>query len=255
MSNTVNKGPNVEEARGNEKARHETTAAHAQAEAPNARAAHQVEQNAEHVQQAATKAAQAAQGMGSELTGERDTSTAFEVFKREAAQKTNAAASEGQRDFHMANNPSASYLDQAKTFAESVATSAQDYLHSSTDPQATSNKTGGDGTSSLQTSASSAVGTAQRYFASAQAAAQPHIDVARSTMQPRVEKARQTAESYLGMHSGTSHSDAVTPPSTAHLTTETPLSGKGVTGTPNASTTTTAAGADERKLEPESDVA
>ncbi|KAG1885467.1 hypothetical protein F4604DRAFT_1726301 [Suillus subluteus] len=251
MSNTINKGSNVEEARGTEKARNETTAAHAQAEAPNARVAHEVEENAEHVQQAAAKAAQVAQGMGPELTGERDTSTAFDVFKSESAQKTNAAASEGQRDFHMAKNTSASYLDQAKTFAESVATSAQDYLHSSTDPQATSNKTGGDTISSLQTTASSAVGTAQEYFASAQAAAQPHIDVARSTLQPQVEKARETAQSYLGMHSP---SDAVTPPSTERPTTDTPLSGKDVAGTPYASTITTA-GADERKLEPKSNVA
>jgi flagellum-specific peptidoglycan hydrolase FlgJ len=63
--------------------------------------------------------------MGSELTGERDTSTAFDVFKSEAAQKTNAAASQGQRDFHMAQNTSTNYLDQAKTFVESIAASAQ----------------------------------------------------------------------------------------------------------------------------------
>lgn len=43
------------------RAQHETTAAHAQAEAPNAHVAHEVEENAEHLQQAATKAAQAAQ--------------------------------------------------------------------------------------------------------------------------------------------------------------------------------------------------
>ncbi|KAG2044462.1 hypothetical protein BDR03DRAFT_939195 [Suillus americanus] len=254
MSNAVNKDSNVEEVRGTEKARHETTAAHAQAEAPNGRVAHEVEENAEHVQRAATKTAQAARGVGPELTGEKDTSTAYDVFKSEVAQKTNAAASEGQRDLHMGKNTNASYLDQAKTFAESVATSAQVYLHSSTDPQATSNKTGGDGISPLQTSASSAAGTAQQYFASAQAAAQPHIDIARSTLQPHVEKACQTAESYLGMHSGTSPSDAVTPPSTAHLATEAPLSARSVTGTSYASTTTSA-GADERQLEPESNVA
>jgi len=97
----------------------------------------------------------------------------------------------------------------------------------------------------LHTSASSAVGTAQQYFASAQAAAQPHIDVARSTLQPQLEKAREKVESYLGMHSGTSPSDAVTPPLTAHPTTEASLSGKGVTSTPYASTTSTA-GADEK---------
>ncbi|KAG2076871.1 hypothetical protein BDR04DRAFT_1089139 [Suillus decipiens] len=250
MSNTVNKGSvfNDEEARGTERAQHETTAAHAQAEAPNARVAHEVGENAEHLQQAATKAAQAAQETGPELTGERDTSTAFDVFKSEAAQKINAAAAEGQRNIHMAQDTSASYLDQAKTMVGSFSASAQDYLHGSTDPQATSNKKGGD-VSSLQTSAASAVETAQQYFASAQAAVQPHIDVARSTLQPQVEKARETAESYLGMHSGTSPSDAVTPPSTTHPTTGAPLSGQDVTSTPYA------AGADKRKLEPKSKVA
>lgn len=246
MSNTVNKGSifNVEEAQGIERAQHETTAARAQAEAPNAHVAHEVEENAEHFQQAATKAAQAAQGMGSELTGERDTSTAFDVFKSEVTQKTNAAASEGQRDLHTAKNTSASYLDQAKTVVESIATSAQDYLHSSTDPQA-SNKPGGDAiSSSWQASASSAVGTAQKYLASAQAAAQPHIDVARSTLQPQAEKARETAEGYLGMHSSSSPSGAVTPPSNTCATTGTPL----VAGTQYASTITTT-GADERELE------
>ncbi|KAG1757149.1 hypothetical protein EDB19DRAFT_1623798 [Suillus lakei] len=186
--------------------------------------------------------------MGSELTGERDTSTAFDVLTSATAQKTNAAASEGQRDVHMAKNTSASYLDQAKTMVESIAASAQDYLHGSTDPQATSNRAGGDATSSLQTSASSAVGTAQQYLASAQAAAQPHFDVARSTLQPQVDKVRETAEGYLGMHSSTSPSDAVTPPSTARPTTGAPLSGKDVAGTPYASTTTIA-GANERKIE------
>lgn len=184
------------------------------------------------------------QGIGSDLTGERDTSTAFDVLQSEASLKTNAAASEGQRDLHMATNTSASYLDQAKTMVESITASAQDYLHGSTDPQAAVNKTGGDTMSSLQTSASSAAGTAQQYFASAQAAAQPHIETARSTLQPQLEKARETAQGYLGMHSGTSPSDAVTPPSTVRPTIGAPLSGKDVSGTPYASTATT-----EKKLE------
>lgn len=67
--------------------------------------------------------------MGSELTGERDTSTAFDVLKSEAALKTNAAASEGQRDLHMAGNTGASYLDQAKTIVESITASAQVRQH------------------------------------------------------------------------------------------------------------------------------
>ncbi|KAG2155594.1 hypothetical protein DEU56DRAFT_868029 [Suillus clintonianus] len=158
--------------------------------------------------------------MGPDLTGESNTSTAFDVLKNATAQKTNAAASEGQRDVHMAKDAGASYLDQAKTMVESIVTSAQDYLHGSTDSRssagpATSSRTGGDVISSLQTSASSAVGTAQQYLASAQAAAQPQVD-----------KARETAEGYLGMHSGTSPSNAVTPPgSTTRPTTGVPLSG------------------------------
>ncbi|KAG2367771.1 hypothetical protein BDR07DRAFT_1271443, partial [Suillus spraguei] len=165
----------------------------------------------------------------------------------EAAQKINAAAAEGQRNFHTTQNTSASYLDQAKTMVDSFSASAQDYLHGSTDPKTTSNKKGGDAVSSSQMS--SAVETAQQYLASAQVAAQPHIDVARATLQPQVEKARETVESYLGMHSGTSPSDAVTPPLTTHPTTGAPSSGQDVTSTPYA------ASADNRKLEPESKVA
>ncbi|KAG0707494.1 hypothetical protein DFH29DRAFT_895985 [Suillus ampliporus] len=201
--------------------------------------------------------------MGSGLTG--GSHTAFDVLTSAVTQKTNAAASEGQRDVNMAKDASASYLDQAKTMAETVVTSAQGYLHGSTDPQATANqpigsstgiatpaysKAGGDVMSSLQTSASSTVGTAQQYLASAQAAAQPHIDRARLTLQPQVDKARETAEGYLGMHSSTSPSDAVTPPiaSTARPTTGAPFSDEDVVGPSYASTTTTAA-ADEKKLE------
>ncbi|OJA19823.1 nuclear receptor coregulator, partial [Rhizopogon vesiculosus] len=197
MSNTIKQGSifNVDEPQGAEQVRHETTAAHAQVEAPNSRVAHQVEENAEHAQKAAAKAAQAAQGMGSEFTGE--TRTAFDYLQSAAAQKTNAAAAEGQRDVHAAKDASASYLDQAKSAAENVVTSAQDYLQGSTDPQATANQQGSstgpaNTTSSLQTSASSAVGTAQQYLASAQAVAQPHIDYARTTLQPHVDKARET---------------------------------------------------------------
>lgn len=97
----------------------------------------------------------------------------------------------------------------------------------------------------MQTSASSAVGTAQQYLASAQAVAQPHIEQARSTLQPHVEKVLETAEGYLGMHSGTSPSEAVTPPASGRSTTNAPLSGQDVEGTPS----TTTAGADEKKLE------
>ncbi|OAX43043.1 hypothetical protein K503DRAFT_682105 [Rhizopogon vinicolor AM-OR11-026] len=189
--------------------------------------------------------------MGSEFTGENR--TAFDYLQSAAAQKTNAAAAEGQRDLHAAKDASASYLDQAKSAAENVVTSAQDYLQGSTDPQATANQQGSstgpaNTTSPLQTSASSAVGTAQQYLASAQAVAQPHIDYARTTLQPHVDKARETVEGYLGMHSDTSPSDAVTPPINGRSTTNAPLSGQDVTGTPYASTTTTA-GADQKKLQ------
>ncbi|KAG1754856.1 uncharacterized protein EDB91DRAFT_1042622 [Suillus paluster] len=201
--------------------------------------------------------------MGPELTGGNH--TAFDVLKSELSQKTNAAASEGQRDLRMAKDTSASYLDQAKTMVESVVTSAQEYLHGSTDPQATANQLIGSSTgiatpapskaeggviSSLQTSASSAVGTAQQYLASAQAAAQPHIDRAQTSLQPQVDKARETVEGYFGTHSSTLPSDAVTPPmeSTARPTTDMPLNGEDVAGTPYVSATTTP-GADEKKLE------
>jgi hypothetical protein len=61
--------------------------------------------------------------MGSDLTGENHTT--FDDLQCAAAQKTNAAAVEGQRDVHTAVDISSSYLDQAKPMAEDIVTSAQ----------------------------------------------------------------------------------------------------------------------------------
>lgn len=59
----------------------------------------------------------------SDLTG--DTRTALDDLQSAVAQKTNAAAGEGQKDIHAAKDASESYLYQAKTMAENVVTSAQ----------------------------------------------------------------------------------------------------------------------------------
>ena len=61
--------------------------------------------------------------MGSELTGE--SRTAFDDLQRAAAQKTNDAAAEGQRDLDTAKDASARYLGQARTMAENVVMSTQ----------------------------------------------------------------------------------------------------------------------------------
>jgi hypothetical protein len=61
--------------------------------------------------------------MGSDLTG--DNYTTFDDLRCATAQKTNAAAAEGQRDVHTAIDISSSYLDQAKSMAGDIVTSAQ----------------------------------------------------------------------------------------------------------------------------------
>ncbi|KAH7886129.1 hypothetical protein F5I97DRAFT_1214068 [Phlebopus sp. FC_14] len=171
--------------------------------------------------------------MGPEMTGE-PTST-LDVLQREAAEKTGAAVAEGQKDVHEVEETSASYLEQAKSMAESVLASAQEFLRGSTEGQekasAGQQSSPSKGTlthgqprdvlGSLKTTAESGVGTAQEYLASAQAAVQPRVESTRATLEPHVagakaalqlhvEKAQETAQSYLGV--GVSKPEVVTPP-------------------------------------------
>ncbi|EGN93161.1 hypothetical protein SERLA73DRAFT_190046 [Serpula lacrymans var. lacrymans S7.3] len=208
--------------------------------------------------------------MGPEMTGEGGSK--LDEFQRQAAQTTNAAVAEGHNDVHVAKATGVGYLDQAKSIAGSVLSSAQGYLQGGeqhSQPQggsqngsgtgsakvATAQGTTGDVLSKLQTGASSAIGTTQQYLSSAQAAAQPHIDNARTTVEPRIsdakaalqphmDKAKETAQGYLGL--GTGPTGSVTPPGantaagTGIPATSTPLEGKeGVAPRP---TTTTVSG-------------
>ncbi|KAH7930411.1 hypothetical protein BV22DRAFT_62695 [Leucogyrophana mollusca] len=238
MSNTIKQGAifNVEEPKGAERVQYETTAAGAQADAPNSRVSREVEENANQAKEAAEKAALAAQGMGSDMTGEG--LTPLNTLQSQAAKTTNAAVAEGQRDVHAVKDTGASYLDQAKSIAGDVYASAQGSTRgqSDTKPEPIGSSTGvsapgttthdtsvSDAFAALQATGASAIGTTQQYLASAQAVIQPHVETARTTLephvagakaavQPHVEKAKETAQGYLGMGIGSKASDAVTPP-------------------------------------------
>ncbi|KAG6334950.1 hypothetical protein ID866_4129 [Astraeus odoratus] len=153
--------------------------------------------------------------MGPEITG--DTVTGLDVLRHEAEQRTNAAAAHGQQDIEKAKEVGAGYVEQAKSVAGNVITSANNTLRGSSEgkprPQGSSTGTSAPGPSaglggvttdvltSLQTTASSAIGVTQQYLSSAQAVVQPHID-----------SAREKAQGYLGVGMKGSESDAVTPP-------------------------------------------
>jgi len=114
---------NVEEAQGVDRVQFETTAANAQAEAPNASVAHQVEENAEQVKGVAQQVAQAAKGMGPEMTGE--TGSQFGDLEAGLSRTTNAAVADGQNTIESIKQSGTTYLGQAKELAGSVLSSAQ----------------------------------------------------------------------------------------------------------------------------------
>lgn len=121
----------------------ETTAAEALIEAPTSSIAREVEVNADHVQDAAHDAANAAkvicgalivnkayhltllprQSKGPALTGAAP--SAVDQFERQAKQTTDAAVAEGQHDVEAAKATGAGYVEQAKTLASNAISTAQ----------------------------------------------------------------------------------------------------------------------------------
>lgn len=199
---------------GSECAERETTAAGAQAMAPNPAVAHEVRGNVIQAREAAEKAAQAAQGMGPEVTG--DPVSGVDVLQREVEHKTNAAVAQGRQDIGTAKNVGSQYADQAKTTASNIVDSAKNALHGTSEekPRSMGSSTGisapgptspswgtGDALTSLQEKASSAVGASQQYLASAQATVQPHID-----------RVREVAQTYLGVGTESITSGVAAPP-------------------------------------------
>ncbi|KAF9245778.1 hypothetical protein BU15DRAFT_40517 [Melanogaster broomeanus] len=211
--------------------------------------------------------------MGPEMTGEP--LSGLDVFKQESADKTNAAVAEGQHDVQMAKGAGARYLDEAKSVASKIFSTAQDLLPTSTEgqshPQGSSTgiaapesvKTTGKPDPGLASQESSAIGTTQQYLAPV-ATVQPHVERARETserraadvkaaVQPHIDKARETAQGYLGMGIVRgSESDAVTPPPSA--LSDRPLANLPLdAGEEDSShpTTTTITGADKPKPESE----
>lgn len=140
----------------------ETTAAQAEAEAPDLLVAKEVESNAEHVQDAAVQAASVAKTLGSQYTGEP--TTAVDQFQHDASETTNKAVEEGKHSVEAAKALGADYVDQAKAFATSAIETVQEYLPTAVggkvaDSSSTGGMPGGYTSSPKETHAEEFVGT------------------------------------------------------------------------------------------------
>ncbi|KAF5384829.1 hypothetical protein D9615_001306 [Tricholomella constricta] len=173
---------NVSEATGKHQAEFETTAAEAQIEAPTAKIAREIEENAEHVHDVAHDAADAAKAKGRALTGTPP--SAIDQLQQQARQKTEAAVAEGHHDVDAAKAVGAGYVEQVKTMAAHAIATAQSYLpasvggHTSTTAQPASGVA-----SSIQGGAATVVDTTKEYVASAQEAVKPHIEHVKGAVQ------------------------------------------------------------------------
>ncbi|KAJ7446465.1 hypothetical protein B0H11DRAFT_380315 [Mycena galericulata] len=180
----------------------QTTAAQAQANAPTAPIAREVEANAEQVKEVAENAAFAAQAQGPALTGQ----SATDRLQTDASIKTGAAVDQGRSDVEAAKATGAGYVEQAKNLVASAATgavtTAQSYLPPGSGPNG--EHTTGDVVTGLQnagsaalSTGSAALATTKEYLVAAQTTAQPHLERARDIAQPHLEHARDVAASYM----------------------------------------------------------
>ncbi|KAF8922094.1 hypothetical protein CPB85DRAFT_20165 [Mucidula mucida] len=186
-STTSGKVFNVVEPTGAERSQFETSAADAQANAPTAGAARQVEKQADAATAAAHAAAETAQAKGRQFTGEPP--SALDKLQSQAKDVTNDAVSEGKQDVQAAQATGAGYVDQVKSLAEQAVQTAQQYIPSATakpreTPTAGAGASGtGNIPTQLQAGATTALETAKGYISTAQSAAQPHIDKAMEYIQ------------------------------------------------------------------------
>ncbi|KAF9040457.1 hypothetical protein BDZ89DRAFT_1035097 [Hymenopellis radicata] len=186
-STTSGKVFNVVEPTGAERSQFETTAADAQANAPTASAARQVERQADATTAAAHDAAETAQAKGKEFTGEPP--SALDNLQRQATDVTNGAVSEGKQDVQAAQATGAGYVDQVKSLAGQAVQTAQQCMPTATG-QPGETPTSGAGASDtgniptqIQVGAATVLETAKGYISTAQSAAQPHIDKAMEYIQ------------------------------------------------------------------------
>ncbi|KAJ7705985.1 hypothetical protein B0H17DRAFT_605404 [Mycena rosella] len=174
---------------------HHTTAAQAQAEAPTASIAREVEANAEEAKTVAEDAAFNAQAKGSALTGQ----SATDRLTTEASVKTGAAVEQGQHDVGAAKATAAGYVssavEQTKNLANSAVATAQSYLPPPSGANGT--HTTGDVVTGLQAGASAALQTTKEYLAAAQETAKPYLSSAQETAKPYLASAQETAQPHL----------------------------------------------------------
>ncbi|KAL4241830.1 hypothetical protein ABKN59_000730 [Abortiporus biennis] len=215
-------------------ARFETSAAWAEAEAPNKSIADEVEHNAEVLHNAAEDAATKAQF--------KSPAAAVDQLERGMSNTTNAAAAEGKSNVQ-------GYVQQVKDLANSAIATAQSYLPSSgsTTGISTARATDGPSTTSnvgqtVAETATAAFATGKQYATAASNAAAPVAQSAVGAGLSAMETAKNTAAPYVQ-----SAVNAVSGTNTGKPTTETPAvaqttapleSGPHIVNSPYPATTT-----------------
>jgi hypothetical protein len=188
---------NFKESYGKEHFAHDTTAAEAQINAPNAVEAMHVSENAERAKDAANQAASVAKTLGSDLTGEP--TTAVDQFKMDASRTTEAAVTEGKQDVQQATVVGVAYVEQAKSLANSALETAKNYL-----PTALGGNAHETGSTSQEAPSliDQVKDTAANIYATAVSTAKPQTDKLGGTAsavtdaaQPHIDSTKETAQS------------------------------------------------------------
>ncbi|KZT75014.1 hypothetical protein DAEQUDRAFT_807286 [Daedalea quercina L-15889] len=178
MSNSTKAGStNVgAQAPNNTDARWETSAAWQQAEMSTKELSDEVGKNASQAQTAARQAAAEAQQIEPQVVSAVNELEA----QRSLSESTTQAVNQGKFDVEaakgMASSTAATAVEQAKNLANSAYATAQSLFNS----QAQEGSTTQNLSSTVQSTAQSALQTGKEYLASAQTAAQPHIEKAKT---------------------------------------------------------------------------
>ncbi|KAI5117071.1 hypothetical protein M0805_007948 [Coniferiporia weirii] len=157
----------------------------------------EAEIKASKVQSVASDAAEVAQDKFPDTA--KQTASTTDVLQNDLAEKTDAAAAEGQKDVEDVKAAGATYVGQAKQYAGSILATAQGYLDAGQNklsPQNGTTQAGGI-VPTLQSATGTALGTTKNLLSSAQEMLQPHVENARAAAQPHIDSAVETAQPYV----------------------------------------------------------
>ncbi|TDL28018.1 hypothetical protein BD410DRAFT_824773 [Rickenella mellea] len=149
----------------------------------------------ENVKAAASDAAGTAQARTGELGSQ--TSDATTQLKEGLAAKTNEAAVQGKQDVQSTAAAGAGYVEQAKYYANAALATAQEYVAAGQAKIAPAPESQGGIAATVQSAASTALGTTKSALASAQATLQPHVDNAVAAAQPHIDNAKAAAQPHI----------------------------------------------------------